>query len=73
MSELEKVLAKPDLLLRSEHSLCPGCGEPVALRVILEPTTPAAAGFGRTVVSGLAFSVGTRTNCRFGTSDEGVQ
>jgi TPP-dependent indolepyruvate ferredoxin oxidoreductase alpha subunit len=36
MSELEKVFAKPDLLLRSEHSLCPGCGEPVALRIILE-------------------------------------
>ncbi len=26
---------KPDLLL-GEHSLCPGCGEPVALRVLLE-------------------------------------
>ena len=36
MSELEKVFTKPDLLLRSEHSLCPGCGEPVALRTILE-------------------------------------
>ena len=33
---LEKVFATPDLLLRSEHSLCPGCGEPVALRTILE-------------------------------------
>ena len=33
---LEKVFAAPDLLLRSEHSLCPGCGEPVALRTILE-------------------------------------
>jgi pyruvate/2-oxoacid:ferredoxin oxidoreductase beta subunit len=39
MSELEKVFAKPDLLLRSEHSLCPGCGEPVALRIILELIT----------------------------------
>lgn len=27
--------AKPSLLL-GEHSLCPGCGEPVALRVLLE-------------------------------------
>jgi 2-oxoglutarate ferredoxin oxidoreductase subunit beta len=35
-SGLEKVFATPDLLLRSEHSLCPGCGEPVALRTILE-------------------------------------
>lgn len=34
--ELEKVFAAPDLLLRSQHSLCPGCGEPVALRTILE-------------------------------------
>jgi 2-oxoglutarate ferredoxin oxidoreductase subunit beta len=33
---LEKVFGPPDLLLRSEHSLCPGCGEPVALRTILE-------------------------------------
>ena len=33
---LEKVFAAPDLLLRSEHSLCPGCGEPLALRTILE-------------------------------------
>ena len=33
---LEKVFAPSDLLLRSEHSLCPGCGEPVALRTILE-------------------------------------
>jgi 2-oxoglutarate ferredoxin oxidoreductase subunit beta len=34
--EMEKVFSKPDLLLRSEHSLCPGCGEPVALRILLE-------------------------------------
>src|SRR5574341_110051 len=33
---LEKVYDKPDLLLKTEHSLCPGCGEPVALRMILE-------------------------------------
>ncbi|MBI3784469.1 MAG: hypothetical protein HY270_13825 [Deltaproteobacteria bacterium] len=33
---LRKVFEKPDLLLSAEHSLCPGCGEPVALRVILE-------------------------------------
>ncbi len=38
MSEpaLKKVSAKPDLLLSTHHSLCPGCGEPLALRVILE-------------------------------------
>ena len=36
MSHLEKVFETTDLLLRTEHSLCPGCGEPVALRTILE-------------------------------------
>jgi 2-oxoglutarate/2-oxoacid ferredoxin oxidoreductase subunit beta len=35
-TQLKKVLEKPDLLLKTEHSLCPGCGEPVALRTILE-------------------------------------
>ncbi len=34
--ELEKVFARPHLLLSSEHSLCPGCGEPIAVRLILE-------------------------------------
>jgi 2-oxoglutarate ferredoxin oxidoreductase subunit beta len=34
--ELKKVSAKPELLLSTQHSLCPGCGEPLALRVILE-------------------------------------
>lgn len=33
---LRKVSAKSDLLLSTEHSLCPGCGEPLAMRVILE-------------------------------------
>jgi len=33
---LKKVSAKPDLLLSTHHSLCPGCGEPLALRTILE-------------------------------------
>jgi 2-oxoglutarate ferredoxin oxidoreductase subunit beta len=33
---LEKVFESPELLLRNQHSLCPGCGEPVALRTILE-------------------------------------
>jgi 2-oxoglutarate/2-oxoacid ferredoxin oxidoreductase subunit beta len=27
---------KPDLLLTQEHNMCPGCGEPLALRVYLE-------------------------------------
>jgi 2-oxoglutarate ferredoxin oxidoreductase subunit beta len=27
---------KPELLLTQEHHLCPGCGEPVALRIVLE-------------------------------------
>ena len=35
-ASFEKVFEAPDLLLRTEHSLCPGCGEPVALRTILE-------------------------------------
>src|SRR5438552_13762563 len=34
--KMEKVFEKPDLLLKTEHSLCAGCGEPVALRTILE-------------------------------------
>ncbi|HUE38114.1 MAG TPA: hypothetical protein VMR29_01335, partial [Candidatus Binatia bacterium] len=33
---LRKTFTKPDLLLSGEHSLCPGCGEPLALRTILE-------------------------------------
>ena len=33
---MKKVSAKPDLLLSTQHSLCPGCGEPLALRTILE-------------------------------------
>jgi len=33
---LKKVSAKSDLLLSTEHSLCPGCGEPLAMRTILE-------------------------------------
>ncbi|MFQ5668226.1 MAG: thiamine pyrophosphate-dependent enzyme [Candidatus Binatia bacterium] len=33
---LRKVFDKPDLLLSTQHSLCPGCGEPVALRTLLE-------------------------------------
>jgi 2-oxoglutarate ferredoxin oxidoreductase subunit beta len=35
-SGLQKVFDKPELLLTTQHSLCPGCGEPVALRTILE-------------------------------------
>jgi len=33
---LEKVAGRPALLLSTAHSLCPGCGEPLALRTILE-------------------------------------
>ena len=36
METLNKVSAKPELLLSTQHSLCPGCGEPLALRTILE-------------------------------------
>jgi 2-oxoglutarate ferredoxin oxidoreductase subunit beta len=42
MTELRKVAGRPDLLLSTEHSLCPGCGEPLALRAVLE--TVAALG-----------------------------
>jgi 2-oxoglutarate ferredoxin oxidoreductase subunit beta len=34
--ELRKVSATPELLLSTKHNLCPGCGEPLALRTILE-------------------------------------
>jgi 2-oxoglutarate/2-oxoacid ferredoxin oxidoreductase subunit beta len=30
---------KPDLLLTEDHMLCPGCGEPLAVRVFLEAIT----------------------------------
>ena len=33
---MRKVFDKPELLLTTEHSLCPGCGEPIALRLMLE-------------------------------------
>ena len=33
---MRKVAATPDLLLSTQHSLCPGCGEPLALRTLLE-------------------------------------
>ncbi|MEO8602430.1 MAG: thiamine pyrophosphate-dependent enzyme [bacterium] len=33
---MQKVFDKPALLLSTEHSLCPGCGEPVAVRLMLE-------------------------------------
>jgi 2-oxoglutarate ferredoxin oxidoreductase subunit beta len=35
----EKVHQPSALLLSTEHSLCPGCGEPIALRTILELIT----------------------------------
>ncbi|MGH7857272.1 MAG: thiamine pyrophosphate-dependent enzyme, partial [Candidatus Binatia bacterium] len=35
-SGLKKVFEKTGLLLTNEHSLCPGCGEPLAIRTILE-------------------------------------
>ena len=30
---------KPDLLLTQEHHMCPGCGEPIAVRQFLETIT----------------------------------
>lgn len=35
-ASMRKVFDKPALLLGSEHTLCPGCGEPVAVRLMLE-------------------------------------
>jgi 2-oxoglutarate ferredoxin oxidoreductase subunit beta len=35
-SGLKKVFEKSSLLLTHQHSLCPGCGEPLAMRTILE-------------------------------------
>lgn len=35
-ADLRRVAGKPDLLLSTQHSLCPGCGEPLALRILLE-------------------------------------
>ncbi len=34
--ELQKVFQPTRLVLSGEHSLCPGCGEPLAMRTILE-------------------------------------
>src|SRR5207247_11145372 len=33
---LKNVSAKPELLLSTQHHLCPGCGEPLAMRTIHE-------------------------------------
>jgi len=33
---MEKVFERPSLLLTAQHSLCPGCGEPLAVRLVLE-------------------------------------
>src|SRR5262245_42813094 len=33
---LKKILPKPELMLSTTHSLCPGCGEPLAMRTLLE-------------------------------------
>jgi 2-oxoglutarate ferredoxin oxidoreductase subunit beta len=35
-TELKQVASPSDLLLSTKHSLCPGCGEPLAMRTILE-------------------------------------
>ena len=41
-ASFKKVHEPSELLLRTEHSLCPGCGEPIALRTILELVTELA-------------------------------
>ncbi|MFP6640637.1 MAG: thiamine pyrophosphate-dependent enzyme [Myxococcota bacterium] len=35
---------KPDLMLNEEHDLCPGCGEPIALRALLEAVESVGCG-----------------------------
>ena len=35
-TKMQRVAGQPDLLLRTQHNLCSGCGEPVALRALLE-------------------------------------
>ena len=35
VDELKKVSAKPELLLSTQHSLCPGCGEPLGVNQLI--------------------------------------
>ena len=56
----------PDLLLTGEHHLCPGCGEPLALRCLLDTITELDAthrtigvvGIGGISTDGSGFGVG---------------
>jgi 2-oxoglutarate ferredoxin oxidoreductase subunit beta len=44
---------KPDLLLTTEHNLCPGCGEPLAIRILLEAITELAQATNTVGVAGI--------------------
>ncbi|MGH9013809.1 MAG: thiamine pyrophosphate-dependent enzyme [Acidimicrobiia bacterium] len=44
---------KPDLLLTQEHNLCPGCGEPLALRAYLETLTELGVAERSVMVAGI--------------------
>jgi 2-oxoglutarate ferredoxin oxidoreductase subunit beta len=44
---------KPDLLLTQEHNLCPGCGEPLALRLFLESLTELGVAQRSVMVAGI--------------------
>jgi 2-oxoglutarate ferredoxin oxidoreductase subunit beta len=44
---------KPDLLLTQEHQMCPGCGEPLAVRVFLDALTELGAAQQSIAVAGI--------------------
>ena len=44
---------KPDLLLTEDHSLCPGCGEPIAVRVFLDAITELGMASSAVAVAGI--------------------
>ncbi len=44
---------KPELLLTEDHSLCPGCGEPLALRIFLEAISELGLASGSIAVAGI--------------------
>jgi 2-oxoglutarate/2-oxoacid ferredoxin oxidoreductase subunit beta len=44
---------KPELLLTQEHQMCPGCGEPLAVRVFLDTLTELGVGQRSIAVAGI--------------------
>ncbi|MEX2256205.1 MAG: hypothetical protein WEC34_12260, partial [Acidimicrobiia bacterium] len=47
---------KPELLLTEDHSLCPGCGEPLAVRVFLEAISELGMATNAVAVAGIGCS-----------------